>query len=362
MKIGIVGSGRLGLCVALTLNKVGYEVVAIDKNSELIRDLVNGNFQTNEPGVEELLRGQSSISFSENLDDILDNKTEVIMVFVATPSNPDGSFSHKAIDDIVEELVQCGKREKNVTLVIGSTVMPGYTQEVAQRLSPLNYNLIYNPEFIAQGSILNDLIQPDQVLIGEVDQATGDILVEIYKQFLVSSPTFCRMDTLSAEITKLATNCFLTTKISFANAIGDLTLKLGGDPHAVLAAIGSDSRIGLKYLNYGYGFGGPCFPRDNQALIHASAAIEMPLLLAEATVNVNNSHLMFQLQQLLAQQKDKYVFDYVTYKPGTPIIEESQQLKLAVLLREMGKTVVIKNSYLVKSELEKLYPNYFEYA
>jgi nucleotide sugar dehydrogenase len=361
MKIGIIGTGRLGLCVALTLRNAGFEVVAMDKNSALISELNLGSFRSNEPGVEENLVDRSLIRFTDCLEEVLHEDIYVLMVFVATPSNSDGSFSHESIDNIVNDIENKGKRKTTTTLVIGSTVMPGYTTTVAQRLSILNYDVVYNPEFIAQGSILNDLIKPDQVLIGEVEKRSGDRLVDIYKRFLVSNPTFCRMDPISAEITKLATNCFLTTKISFANAIGDLTIKMGGDQDAVLSAIGSDSRIGPKYLNYGFGFGGPCFPRDNQALISAASSFDIPLLIAEATVNVNASHLMFQLNQLLDQQLDTYVFDYITYKPGTDILEESQQLKLAILLREKGKNVVVKNGELVRSELEKRYPGYFEF-
>jgi nucleotide sugar dehydrogenase len=221
--------------------------------------------------------------------------------------------------------------------------------------------VLYNPEFIAQGSIIRDLIHPDQVLIGEDSSESGDRLVSLYKRFIKSDPAYCRMDPLSAEITKLATNCFLTTKISFANAIGDMTKNLGGNPEAVLSAIGKDSRIGSKYLNYGFGFGGPCFPRDNQAMISAAKSINMPLYLAEATVRVNEEHLNFQLNEQLQENRSIYIFDYVSYKPGTDILVEAQQLKLATELVRQGKKVLIRNSELVRSQLEEMYPGYFEF-
>lgn len=361
MKIGILGTGRLGICVALTLDKVGFEVIGMDKNEVLIDALKKGTYRSNEPGVYEGLKAIGSLSFTHTMPSVLSDEVEIIMIYVATPSRENGSFCHEAIDEIVEKLIDHGGRNKTVALVIGSTVMPGYTETVIKRLDGLNYSVLYNPEFIAQGSILKDLLHPDQVLIGEKESEIGNRLVSLYQRFLKSKPIFCRMDPLSAEITKLATNCFLTTKISFANAIGDFTKEMGGNPTDVLAAIGSDSRIGSKYLNYGFGFGGPCFPRDNQALISAAEEINMPLHLAEATVRVNEEHLYFQLKNEIKDESEQHVFEYVSYKPGTDILVESQQLKLAVELVKKGKKVIIKNSALIKNQLENDFPGFFEF-
>jgi nucleotide sugar dehydrogenase len=361
MKIGIIGTGRLGICVALTLSDEGYEVIGVDKNATLIQSLVDGSYASNEPEVEERLRRGKTISFTTEIKHVFSDEVELLLVYVATPSLSDGSFDHSSIDEVIDELIALGKRHKKITFVIGSTIMPGYTKTVVDRLESLNYSVLYNPEFIAQGSIIRDLIHPDQVLIGEDSSESGDRLVSLYKRFIKSDPAYCRMDPLSAEITKLATNCFLTTKISFANAIGDMTKNLGGNPEAVLSAIGKDSRIGSKYLNYGFGFGGPCFPRDNQAMISAAKSINMPLYLAEATVRVNEEHLNFQLNEQLQENRSIYIFDYVSYKPGTDILVEAQQLKLATELVRQGKKVLIRNSELVRSQLEEMYPGYFEF-
>ena len=126
-----------------------------------------------------------------------------------------------------------------------------------------------------------------------------------------------------------------------------------------MKAIGADSRVGSKYLNYGYGFGGPCFPRDNQALIQFASQTNLPLHLSEATIKVNQEHLDYQLKQYENLEQDFYTFEYVTYKKDTDIIEKSQQLALAVALAQKGKQVVLKNSLHIKDKLEQLYPNYF---
>jgi nucleotide sugar dehydrogenase len=361
MKIGIIGVGRLGICVAITLANEGFDVIGMDKDKELIDSLNNGLYSTSEPGVLEGLIENTNIRFTNKLSDVLNDDVTLLMVYVATPSLPDGCFDHSSIEHIIDELKFAGTRDKKIAFVIGSSVMPGYCNSVLNVLKSLNYGLIYNPEFIAQGSIMKDLIHPDQVLIGEHDTELGDRLVCVYKRIIKSNATFNRMDLVSAEITKLATNCFLTTKISFANSIGDLTKSIGGNPEDVLSAIGSDSRIGSKYLNYGFGFGGPCFPRDNQAIISLSKQQKIPMHLAEATIRVNEDHLQFQLNEKLNEDLDVYHFDHVSYKPGTDILEESQQLKLAVELVKHGKKVKLKNASLLRPKLEEHYSGFFDF-
>lgn len=361
MKIGIIGIGRLGMCMAITLRNAGHEVIGVDNNLKLIKSLSDGTYYSSEPGVQQELLNLNNITFTSDINDVLSDDIELLYTFVSTPSKPDGSFNHDSIEEIISKLEKKGVRRKKVNFIIGSTVMPGYSDSVSNRLNELNYSIVYNPEFIAQGSILSDLSRPDQVLIGESNKESGDLVESVYKSFLKNEPVFCRMSLVSAELTKLATNCFLTTKISFANAIGDLAKGLGANPEDVLKAIGSDSRIGNKYLKYGFGFGGPCFPRDNQALISVAKNVNMPLHIAEATIKVNNDHLLFQLNEHLEKSSEEYIFDYVSYKPGTDILEESQQLKLAVKLVENGKKVVILNSELVKNQLEDLYPGYFSF-
>ena len=256
-----------------------------------------------------------------------------------------------------------GKSEKQRHIYVGCTTMPGYCSVLAQKLNDFGYTVSYNPEFIAQGSIINDQQYPDQVLIGEPSTAVGDRLQSIYEQFVKSRPVFCRMDPLSAEITKLATNCFLTTKISFANSIGDLAQTAGADVDSILKAIGSDSRIGGKYLGYGFGFGGPCFPRDNRALGKYADSMGHPLHISNATDMVNEEHFQFQLKNYLGNTSatETIVFDGVAYKKGTTQITESQQLRLAVALAQAGRTVIIKDSKAVIDQVQELYPGLFQF-
>jgi nucleotide sugar dehydrogenase len=238
--------------------------------------------------------------------------------------------------------------------------MPGYCATLQAKLSEYNYTVTYNPEFIAQGNIIHDQLYPDQILIGEGSEEAGTILTEIYGRLCRSQPTICRMDPLSAEICKIATNCFLTTKISFANSVGNLAVKAGANPEKILQAIGADSRIGHKYLQYGDGFGGPCFPRDNRALNLFAQQTDYRLLIGEATDEVNRQHLHFLFDQAM-QTPEAITFDEVTYKKGTVILDESQRLALAVQLAKAGKRVIIIEKQAVINELKLRHGDLFTY-
>ncbi len=360
--VGIIGIGKLGLCFALNLEKAGLNVTGIDINEKYVTDINSKTLISDEPFVTEYLLQSSNFVASINIADVVKDEIEIIFVMVATPSTKNGDYNHEQIERVINELIGFGKREQTVAVVVGCTVMPGYCNSLSTRLKEYNYEVCYNPEFIAQGNIIHDQQYPDQILIGETNQQSGDKLEAIYHALCKNKPAFCRMDLLSAEIAKLATNCFLTTKISFANSIGDLALKSGADPDKILQAVGADSRIGKKYLNYGFGFGGPCFPRDNRALGIYAKSWEQQLFLSEATDNVNQQHLEFQYENYLKEYSETkpIEFQYITYKENSLILEESQQLALALKLAQAGRKVIIYERESILKELNENYPGLFD--
>ena len=362
-KIGVIGIGKLGICFALNLERKGYDVIGVDVFEEYVKDINNKTLQSTEPLVEDYLKKSLKLKASTKLNDVIDDDIDLLFVFVATPSLPDGSYDHSQMERISDELITFGRRNHPTHLIVGCTTMPGYCNTLGTKMSPYNYTVSYNPEFIAQGSIIQDQQHPDRVLIGEANETAGNRIQELYERICDNSPTFCRMDRLSAEIAKIATNCFLTTKISFANSIGDLAIQTGADKDKILKAIGADSRIGPKYLNYGFGFGGPCFPRDNRALGKFASENNYGLLISEATDEVNKRHLDFQLKQLLEKHPEgsTLTFDGVGYKKGSTLIEESQQLALAVSLSKKKRNVLIRDQKEVIRQVEKLYPNLFTF-
>lgn len=362
-KIAIIGVGRLGLCLALNLEACGYQVLGIDLSQEYVDTLNQKRFLSNEAQVTDYLNSSRQFRASTELAGIFEENIQTIFIVVSTPSLPTGEFSHAYIDAIVDQLALHGKRDTPHHLIINSTCMPGYCSSIEDRLNALNYTLTYNPEFIAQGSIIRDQQFPDQVLIGGSDLAAIDSLKAIYSKLCKSSPRYCVMSLISAEITKLATNCFLTTKIAFANAIGDIAQQTGAEPEKILEAIGADSRIGTKYLKYGFGYGGPCFPRDNKAFTHFAGKAGCHMLISEATDKANEAHHVFLTEQWQKeyQHQEEIVFDSVTYKKGTDILEASQQLKLAETLARSGKKITIRESPDVIKQLIDLYGNLFSY-
>ena len=332
--ISIIGVGKLGLCFGLNLEKVGYRVDGCDINKKYLTELRNKTFISSEPGVTELLKNSKNLHLHDNIEKTLENN--IIFIVVHTPSLPNGKYDHQYIEGLKEKLISLG---------------------VQKDLEDYNYTVSYNPEFIAQGTILKDQVNADMVLIGEANSHIGNVIENIYTDHCTSNPRICRMSRISAEITKLSLNCFLTTKISFANMIGDISNKVGGEKDKILEAIGSDSRIGDKFLKWGYGYGGPCFPRDNRALNIFAKENNIDAQISRATDKMNELHLTYQIEEFIKNNPDKgkpVEFDYVTYKPQSTILEESQQLKFALTLQKLGYTVIVNERESVIEDLNKI--------
>tara|TARA_Y100001963_G_C6759994_1_gene438971 strand:+ start:228 stop:1328 length:1101 start_codon:yes stop_codon:yes gene_type:complete len=362
VNLSVFGVGKLGLCFSLTLSKSGYRVCGLDVNEDYVASLNNKSFKSSEAGVTEALLESFNFRATTDLDYAL-NFADTLFVIVATPSLPNGRYDHSQVDALVDSLVERGAVEHTKNFVVCCTVMPGYCDKIKKKLNPLNYVVSYNPEFIAQGTILRDQAEPDMVLIGEGNERAGNILENIYNRHTSNKPRICRMSPLEAEITKLSLNCFLTTKIAYANMIGDIVTAVGGDPKTVLNAIGQDSRIGNKYLGYGYGYGGPCFPRDNRALALFAKDNDVEALISLASDQSNADHLVFQIKNFLLTHdlEEEVEFDFVTYKKESTLLTESQQLAFAVGIARGGCKVKIKERKEVIEELKKRYDDLFTY-
>lgn len=335
--ISIIGVGKLGLCLALNLEKKGFNITGVDVFEEYIQSLNNKTFITSEPYVNEYLQKSKNIQFTTNLKDAL--KNNILFVVVRTPSTTDWKYDHTDIEDIANQLISFGKQPTRKDLIINCTTFPGYCDILQEKLKDYNYFVSYNPEFIAQGTIIKDQVHCDNVLIGEADEYAGKLISKIYHQMVESNPIYNRMSRSEAELTKLSVNCFLTTKISYANMIGDISVRLGCNPDVVLNAVGSDSRVGNKYIKAGFGFGGPCFPRDNRALAKCGEEVGIDAIISKATDEMNEKHLQYQIDDFIKQNpnKDNVInVDFVTYKKDSILLEESQQLKFVLKLKELG--------------------------
>jgi len=363
MKIGVIGAGRLGICFALLCEQAGYDVLVSDVREDYVKNLRNKFISTNEPEVSKLLSTSPRLSATNSNSKVI-RDCDIIYTLVATPSKRDGSYDVSAVWDVVEDIKKV-KKVEGKAFVVGCTTNPGDCKEFQKELDKSGVDVFYNPEFIAQGTIINDLRTADMVLIGGKRNDTYDQLCEIYNRIQETPPKISIMSTTAAELVKLAVNCFLTTKISYANMVGQVMALSGMEDEipTVLGAIGDDSRIGRKYLNFGFGFGGPCLPRDNRAFASHAKKLGLDYNLGSTTDNFNNEHATFIKDYFVYRnpQNLPFYFDYVSYKKGTDILTESQQYRLCVDLLDDGYTVYINDNdaimYHISSDLSEEYPD-----
>jgi nucleotide sugar dehydrogenase len=367
MKIGVIGAGRLGITFALLCEKAGYEVIVSDKRDDYVYNLNHGICDTNEPLIQKMLFEVNNFSATTSNIEIIEN-SDIIFTFVATPSTTDGSYDTSAVFEVVNDFFEASKLEISVfnkKFIVGCTTNPGDVEQIQNKLSMFGIQVAYNPEFIAQGEIVKGLEQSDIVLIGTEYQELSNELIQIYDRIQTTPVHAHIMSPKAAEITKIGINCFLTTKISYANMMGDILTKsnLGNEIDSVLNAVGGDSRVGKKYMKYGFGFGGPCLPRDNRALGHYANELGLKLNLPLTVDEFNKEHADFLKNFFINQNPDKsipFVMNYITYKRGSDILEESQQFKLCLDLLEEGYYVnVIEIDPVIKqlSDLSEQYNN-----
>jgi len=354
-KVAVVGIGRIGLCLALNLERVGYAVLGVDKSTEHIKQVGEKTLRTPEPGVEDALQAARNFQVAGHPGAIRAFEPDLVFVAVDTPTDEGGGYDHSHVDHVLAEMFRLVPWRDRVELALVCTTFPGYCDSKARLANTYSYVLNYTPGFIAHGSILRDQQAPDQVLIGEGDLAAGAKLESVYRRMCINQPAIYRMPPLSAEIAKLALNCALTMKIAFANAIGDLAKSVGASPEQILAVVGADTRIGSEFLKYGFGYGGACLTRDNRALNLFANKHNHELLQAVATDEMNRRHLVFQVEEYLrvCRADQPIHFDSVTYKPGTEILEESQPLALALQLARAGRRVVVHESPAVTASLRR---------
>lgn len=360
LDVSVFGLGKLGAPLAALLAAKGHRVIGVDLDPQVVEAIQAGKPLVQEPLLEDTLRAAEG-RLQATTDPARASVTTITFLVMPTPSDEHGRFS---CGHILHALAQCGEwlsRKSGYHLfVVVSTVSPGsMAGEIRQALEKAagrpvgaGLGLCYNPEFIALGSVIPDMLHPDLVLIGESDAKAGSLLADLQLSLVENQPAIRRMSWVNAELAKLAVNTFVTTKISYANMLAELCERLpGADVGVVTDAIGSDRRIGRSYLSGGIGYGGPCFPRDNRALARTAADLGMPVDLPMATDRVNQ-HQLDRLLALVLQQAvpgSSIGVLGLAYKPGTAVTEESQGLALAAALVERGFRVVV-HDFLARPE------------
>lgn len=352
MKITIVGTGYVGLVSGTCFAETGINVTCVDVDKDKINKLHNGIVPIYEPGLERLIKNnviKERLIFSTSLKDCLD-KVEAVFIAVGTPPDEDGSADLKYVLGVAREI---GQNMNDYLVVVTKSTVPIGTavrvkaavqEELDKRGVNIAFDVASNPEFLKEGAAIDDFLKPDRIVIGVESEKAETIMKRLYKPFLLNNHPIIFMDIPSAELTKYAANSMLATKISFMNDIANLCEIVGADVNSVRRGIGSDSRIGPKFIYPGVGYGGSCFPKDVKALIKTSDDNNYSLEILKAVEDVNDRQklvLFTKLQQHFNNQlKGKKIAIWgLSFKPNTDDMREAPALIIIDELLKAGADV-----------------------
>jgi UDPglucose 6-dehydrogenase len=347
MKIAVVGTGYVGLVTGTCFAETGNIVTCVDIDQRKVTKLSNGEITIYEPGLEKLfIRNlkDGRLSFTTNLEEGIEG-AEIIFLALPTPPGEDGSADLKYILGVSDHL---GKILKDYKVIVDKSTVPVGTAEKVHAAIAKNYSgafdVVSNPEFLREGVAVDDFMKPDRVVIGTSSDRARKVMNELYAPFVRSGNPVIFMDERSAELTKYAANSFLATEISFMNEIAQLCERLGADVDMVRKGIGSDERIGKRFLFPGIGYGGSCFPKDVQALVKSSTEVNYNFQILNAVMDVNEKqkkHLIPKIKAYFNNDlKGKHFALWgLAFKPNTDDIREAPALYIIEDLLEAGATV-----------------------
>src|SRR5688572_29345733 len=331
MKIAVVGTGYVGLVTGTCFAETGNEVICVDIDKSKVEKLSNGQITIYEPGLEKLfLRNlkEERLHFTTNLEEGI---KDAVIIFLALPTPPgeDGSADLKYVLGCTEDI---GKLLKDYKVIVDKSTVPVGTAEKVHAAIAKHYkgefDVVSNPEFLREGVAVDDFMKPDRVVIGTTSQRAMEIMGELYAPFVRQGNPVLFMDERSAELTKYAANSFLATKISFMNEVAQLCELLDADVDMVRRGIGSDERIGKRFLFPGIGYGGSCFPKDVQALVKSSTEVNYDFKILNAVMEVNEAqklHLLLKIKKYFKEDlKGKHFALWgLAFKPNTDDIREA---------------------------------------
>ena len=339
MKIAIVGTGYVGLVTGTCFAEIGVDVTCVDVDQQKIENLNKGIIPIYEPGLEELVIRNANagrLSFTTSLEECLDD-VEVVFSAVGTPPDEDGNADLKYVLQVAKTI---GEHMRNYVLVVTKSTVPVGTArkvreviqaELDRRGMDVEFDVASNPEFLKEGNAVDDFMSPDRVVVGVESERAKKVMTRLYKPFLINNFRVMFMDIPSAEMTKYAANSMLATRISFMNDIANLCELVGADVNMVRAGIGSDTRIGRKFLYPGCGYGGSCFPKDVKALIRTAEQNGYTMRVLNAVEEVNEYQKGVLFEKLLRifdgnlQGKNIALWG-LSFKPGTDDMREATSL------------------------------------
>ncbi|MGZ3922456.1 MAG: UDP-glucose dehydrogenase family protein [Flavisolibacter sp.] len=346
MKIAVVGTGYVGLVTGTCLAETGNHVCCVDIDERKVNKLKNGQITIYEPGLEKLFERnlkEERLSFTTSLAEGLE-EAEIVFLALPTPPGEDGSADLKYVLGVANEI---GKLLNDYKIIIDKSTVPVGTAEKVREAIGRNYkgefDVVSNPEFLREGVAVDDFLKPDRIVIGTTSERAKTLLTELYGPYVRQGNPIVFMDERSAELTKYAANAFLATKISFMNEIAQMCERLGADVDMVRRGIGSDERIGKRFLFPGIGYGGSCFPKDVKALMHSAKEVSYDFRILDAVTEVNEkqkSHLVTKIQRYFGDITGKqFALWGLAFKPNTDDIREAPALEIIDELLKAGASV-----------------------
>ncbi|WP_126973550.1 UDP-glucose dehydrogenase family protein [Gynurincola endophyticus] len=349
MKIAVVGTGYVGLVTGTCFAETGNEVVCVDIDQNKVNKLTNGQITIYEPGLEKLFLRNLKEDRLRFTTDLAAGVKDAAIIFLALPTPPgeDGSADLKYVLGVAEDL---GKILTDYKVIVDKSTVPVGTAEKVHAAVAKNFkgefDVVSNPEFLREGVAVDDFMKPDRVVIGAATERAAKLMGELYAPFVRSGNPIIYMDVRSAELTKYAANSFLATKISFMNEIAQLCERLGADVDMVRKGVGSDDRIGKRFLFPGIGYGGSCFPKDVQALVKSSTEVSYDFKILNAVMDVNERqklHLLPKINEYFKGNLKGKTFALwgLAFKPNTDDIREAPALYIIDELINAGAKVVV---------------------
>ena len=352
MRLGVIGSGYVGLVAASCFAEMGNNVVCYDINKNKISDLNKGIIPIYEPGLDTLVLEnlqKETLRFSTIIHEVL-SFADIVFIAVGTPMGEDGSADLQYVIDVANSI---GENLQHHTIIVNKSTVPVGTadkvratiqQVLDTRSSKLTFDVVSNPEFLKEGAAIKDFMHPDRVVVGAENEDTLKLIRSLYSPFTVSNDRFISMDIRSAEMTKYAANAMLATKISFINEIANICEKVGADVNQVRIGIGSDKRIGYQFIYPGCGYGGSCFPKDVKALINIAKSSDYNPILVSAVekVNFNQKNILFKkITSRFGSQLNNKKFGIwgLSFKPGTDDMREAPSISLITSIIKSGGEV-----------------------
>ncbi len=348
MNIAVAGTGYVGLVTGACFAELGVHVTCIDKDASKIDVLRRGVMPIYEPGLEELVEKnvrEKRLAFTTDFDEAVE-RSLVIFIAVGTPQGSDGSADLTFVREVAAGI---GRRLNEYKVIVTKSTVPMGTGVLVRRIveesrgSPVPFSVASNPEFLREGSAVEDFMRPNRIVIGTEDSQAAAILRDLYRPLYLIETPFVITDVVTAEMIKYASNAFLATKISFINEVARLCDLLGADVHDVSRGMGLDNRIGRKFLHPGPGFGGSCFPKDTQAVAAIARSHGMDLKIVRAAMEVNDGQAAVMVEKIrsaLVEPRGKVAGVLgLSFKPNTDDIRESPSIKIIAALQAMGVTV-----------------------